>query len=138
MSHSFPTRLSSNLFFRRVIRVQISRNRKLHTIFALALFDMVAMGLASRFKSNGSYFFAKLVNLHIREYFDVDRVDVCNEVGRCTDFVWHFCFELAITCENNNGFETPGWKPRSEAHTSELQSLMRILSAVFFLKKKNN
>src|SRR3546814_4225295 len=29
-------------------------------------------------------------------------------------------------------------KPRSEEHTSELQSLMRISYAVFFLKKKKN
>src|SRR3546814_8002098 len=29
-------------------------------------------------------------------------------------------------------------EPRSEEHTSELQSLMRISSAVFCLKKKNN
>src|SRR3546814_1723838 len=28
------------------------------------------------------------------------------------------------------------WKPRSEEHTSELQSLMRISYAVFCLKKK--
>src|SRR3546814_7924753 len=31
----------------------------------------------------------------------------------------------------------PGRKPRSEEHTSELQSLMRISYAVFCLKKKN-
>src|SRR3546814_4727147 len=30
-----------------------------------------------------------------------------------------------------------GWLPRSEEHTSELQSLMRISYAVFCLKKKN-
>src|SRR3546814_7099954 len=29
-----------------------------------------------------------------------------------------------------------GWSPRSEEHTSELQSLMRISYAVFCLKKK--
>src|SRR3546814_972534 len=33
----------------------------------------------------------------------------------------------------------PGdWRPRSEEHTSELQSLMRISYAVFCLKKKMN
>src|SRR3546814_4727044 len=32
---------------------------------------------------------------------------------------------------------TPGFGPRSEEHTSELQSLMRISYAVFCLKKKN-
>src|SRR3546814_4836066 len=30
------------------------------------------------------------------------------------------------------------WRRRSEEHTSELQSLMRISNAVFCLKKKNN
>src|SRR3546814_2216326 len=34
--------------------------------------------------------------------------------------------------------ELLGWMPRSEEHTSELQSLMRISYAVFCLKKKNN
>src|SRR3546814_7132056 len=32
---------------------------------------------------------------------------------------------------------TVGGRKRSEEHTSELQSLMRIFYAVFFLKKKN-
>src|SRR3546814_2836237 len=34
------------------------------------------------------------------------------------------------------GLPAPGEGPRSEEHTSELQSLMRISSAVFCLKKK--
>src|SRR3546814_3330929 len=34
--------------------------------------------------------------------------------------------------------EQPWLKPRSEEHTSELQSLMRISYAVFCLKKKNS
>src|SRR3546814_7386783 len=33
---------------------------------------------------------------------------------------------------------TPSWVGRSEEHTSELQSLMRISYAVFCLKKKKN
>src|SRR3546814_7057334 len=39
------------------------------------------------------------------------------------------------------GIRRPAWPPparRSEEHTSELQSLMRISYAVFCLKKKNN
>src|SRR3546814_3975837 len=32
----------------------------------------------------------------------------------------------------------PSWRGRSEEHTSELQSLMRISYAVFCLKKKRN
>src|SRR3546814_2665054 len=35
-------------------------------------------------------------------------------------------------------YETKGRPARSEEHTSELQSLMRISYAVFCLKKKNN
>src|SRR3546814_1944798 len=34
--------------------------------------------------------------------------------------------------------DVEGHRPRSEEHTSELQSLMRISYAVFCLKKKNN
>src|SRR3546814_8087342 len=34
--------------------------------------------------------------------------------------------------------QLPSWTERSEEHTSELQSLMRISYAVFCLKKKNN
>src|SRR3546814_5008198 len=38
-------------------------------------------------------------------------------------------------CPNEEPFRP--WKTRSEEHTSELQSLMRISYAVFCLKKKN-
>src|SRR3546814_4342157 len=38
-----------------------------------------------------------------------------------------------IAQENDDGYQ----HPRSEEHTSELQSLMRISYAVFCLKKKN-
>src|SRR3546814_6053689 len=37
---------------------------------------------------------------------------------------------------NRFGFGSPGLEARSEEHTSELQSLMRISYAVFCLKKK--
>src|SRR3546814_1387872 len=36
-----------------------------------------------------------------------------------------------------DGYTKEEWKMRSEEHTSELQSLMRISYAVFCLKKKN-
>jgi len=41
-------------------------------MFALEAFNMVAMDLASRFKSDGLYPVADLVNLFVREYPDVD------------------------------------------------------------------
>src|SRR3546814_4976943 len=40
-------------------------------------------------------------------------------------------------CKSADGI-IEGYRPRSEEHTSELQSLMRISYAVFCLKKKNN
>src|SRR3546814_4015027 len=40
-------------------------------------------------------------------------------------------------CSPNGSWPPAGADPRSEEHTSELQSLMRISYAVFCLKKKN-
>src|SRR3546814_7213642 len=45
---------------------------------------------------------------------------------------WRNCVSLAVTRRRAPAF------CRSEEHTSELQSLMRISYAVFCLKKKNN
>src|SRR3546814_2838631 len=45
----------------------------------------------------------------------------------------HRCWDNAIAYDGR----TPSWGHRSEEHTSELQSLMRISYAVFCLKKKN-
>src|SRR3546814_10643532 len=42
----------------------------------------------------------------------------------------------AITASFNAISDNPDFPPRSEEHTSELQSLMRISYAVFCLKKK--
>src|SRR3546814_6600892 len=53
-------------------------------------------------------------------------------------------FAVATGIEEHNNYgvdfiEATRWiKQRSEEHTSELQSLMRISYAVFCLKKKNN
>src|SRR3546814_1084168 len=64
--------------------------------------------------------------------------------------------ERAVDCQRGASLDVAGWKvfhviradrvasrckghaQRSEEHTSELQSLMRISYAVFCLKKKNN
>src|SRR3546814_8085699 len=43
-----------------------------------------------------------------------------------------------LTADRVNYFCHPDWVIRSEEHTSELQSLMRISYAVFCLKKKHN
>src|SRR3546814_1538422 len=43
-----------------------------------------------------------------------------------------------IVPDQENTFRQKSGKGRSEEHTSELQSLMRISYAVFCLKKKNN
>src|SRR3546814_6046788 len=51
----------------------------------------------------------------------------------CTPAVYHAC-QAYGTAPSPLG----PWTWRSEEHTSELQSLMRISSAVFCLKKKTN
>src|SRR3546814_1327489 len=44
---------------------------------------------------------------------------------------------IVMTVEYGKQFENRDLEPRSEEHTSELQSLMRISYAVFCLTKKN-
>src|SRR3546814_1975246 len=46
-------------------------------------------------------------------------------------------FGIEARCIDEEGNEVPRDGTRSEEHTSELQSLMRISYAVFCLKKKN-
>src|SRR3546814_4430408 len=46
-------------------------------------------------------------------------------------------FEPRHSLDDYDGRVNPGHDDRSEEHTSELQSLMRISYAVFCLKKKN-
>src|SRR3546814_8509571 len=67
-------------------------------------------------------------------------------VGTSTDLNGRFVLEIpedGVLIFSMIGFETQevtvnGRTERSEEHTSELQSLMRISYAVFCLKKKNN
>src|SRR3546814_10017220 len=54
------------------------------------------------------------------------------ESMRCLVFTMEVERDSTVVWMENNGF------PRSEEHTSELQSLMRISYAVFCLKKKIN
>src|SRR3546814_6780614 len=52
--------------------------------------------------------------------------------------LWHFRYPLAHgakTADGNHHIVVATTRPRSEEHTSELQSLMRISYAVFCLKK---
>src|SRR3546814_3337533 len=52
--------------------------------------------------------------------------------------VLSFPADVAAGIKLPNGVKMPLLGDRSEEHTSELQSLMRISYAVFCLKKKNN
>src|SRR3546814_6379849 len=45
---------------------------------------------------------------------------------------------FGVRCDASRSAETIAHQARSEEHTSELQSLMRISYAVFCLKKKKN
>src|SRR3546814_1553665 len=72
---------------------------------------------------------------------DADRRRLCCHAGNLGgDFgrVWYrlsLCRRPEARCLSHAGCDLPG---RSEEHTSELQSLMRISYAVFCLKKKKN
>src|SRR3546814_1244642 len=81
---------------------------------------------------------------------DADRLIVCDEVGRIVDgdqlmatIATNWARRgllrgggLVATVTSNLGLERHLAAERSEEHTSELQSLMRISYAVFCLKKK--
>src|SRR3546814_4887167 len=45
---------------------------------------------------------------------------------------------VSLLCDRGERYDRTLYEPRSEEHTSELQSLMRISYAVFCLKKKKN
>src|SRR3546814_6322272 len=67
-------------------------------------------------------------NRHVRREIDL----VSGEFHRFSPFLCSFFGPGAIGCGDGAGVRT-----RSEEHTSELQSLMRISYAVFCLTKKN-
>src|SRR3546814_2397659 len=68
---------------------------------------------------------------------------LCRELGGARGFGAHHLIDgnmmIAAIVEGvrDRGHDQPGEAQRSEEHTSELQSLMRISYAVFCLKKKN-
>src|SRR3546814_3595589 len=80
-------------------------------------------------------------------YFNVAGADPLGRAGQATPQATHL---VKVACEAaagkreeveifGNDYDTPdGTCIRSEEHTSELQSLMRISYAVFCLKKKKN
>src|SRR3546814_6182659 len=67
------------------------------------------------FNAPDAYFFGLPYNAEVQRLFDQPDAR---------------CFTMLVGC-------TGDMSPRSEEHTSELQSLMRISYAVFCLKKKN-
>src|SRR3546814_2613935 len=65
---------------------------------------------------------------------DVCSSDLCNTTRNRLPLRFKTCVQLWKLPHNSNLIE---YTARSEEHTSELQSLMRISYAVFCLKKKN-
>src|SRR3546814_10028664 len=109
MTHSFPTRRSSDL-------VVVVQYRTYHTIFVHALFLKTGVTSGNVVPSrNGTNTITKGIVRSLSRKAD----DVGINVRRKTK------------SSGLQGF-------RSEEHTSELQSLMRISYAVFCLKKKKN
>src|SRR3546814_10060197 len=74
-------------------------------------------------------------------YSDDDRIermfDALHRQAREQQIIVFSCRQRAFQRLGGNVLQMTEWQPRSEEHTSELQSLMRISYAVFCLKKKN-
>src|SRR3546814_7819341 len=67
----------------------------------------------------------------------VRRVEgIADELAAYERVAWHT--DRAVADDDDRDFVAGGDLVRSEEHTSELQSLMRISYAVFCLKKKKN
>src|SRR3546814_6723738 len=62
-----------------------------------------------------------------------NRNHVADYIG--ATIIYFACSKIAICCNEKNCLSQPLSQERSEEHTSELQSLMRISYAVFCLKK---
>src|SRR3546814_2821852 len=107
MTHSFPTRRSSDLKLR-------SNKPALRRYYVKAIVGRVEVGD------------------HQIRIFGSTRHWNMRLVGLPT-IPQHQC----PTSNGNGAPKMPKMRPRSEEHTSELQSLMRISYAVFCLKKKN-
>src|SRR3546814_9569738 len=83
-------------------------------------------------------------NFGLRSLQDFKKISIVEVKGYC--YGWHFYqaadADLVISADDalfgHSAFRYVGWaaRMRSEEHTSELQSLMRISYAVFCLKKK--
>src|SRR3546814_4099228 len=98
---------------------------------------------------------AEIIDLRTLVPLDIEAIEISvRKTGRCmivheatrtsgfgaelSALVQERCFyALEAPIERVTGFDTP-YPHRSEEHTSELQSLMRISYAVFCLKKKTN
>src|SRR3546814_2287483 len=68
---------------------------------------------------------------------DTTMVTIGSQASGLTGFmIWMIGLKAALTAFDSPHISPSGTATRSEEHTSELQSLMRISYAVFCLKKK--
>src|SRR3546814_7415622 len=109
LTHSFPTRLSSDLLERYFLDLPLNGSRSRHSLRAHGYDVLVWVRFLASARGKSVW------------QADADDVGAYHRARRRSDA------EFRISAST-----------RSEEHTSELQSLMRISYAVFCLKKQKN
>src|SRR3546814_2802869 len=80
-----------------------------------------------------SALFSVILNLTLIPWLGIIGAVIANLMGQ---MIWNFTILVFLRSRLGLDPSIVGWLPRSEEHTSELQSLMRISYVVFCLKIK--
>src|SRR3546814_5889865 len=95
-----------------------------------------ALGKFVRNSDRPDLFQGKLTNYNVTINYEFDFAELISSTT-LSDYDASFYVDLAGTFAQTFPFALDAYGYRSEEHTSELQSLMRITYAVLCLKKKN-
>src|SRR3546814_2083109 len=132
MTHSFPTRRSSDL-----VMTQINGHQEL-TVGQVAARSGVAVTALHFYESKGLIKSSRNQGNQRRYPREVLRRVALIKVAQGLGIPLAEIGSALKTLPDDRAPTASDWKIKSEEHTSELQSLMRISYAVFCLKKKKH